>query len=35
MNGVPKQSDDVTREGDEAQETTKEKIKIAVPSRAD
>jgi len=30
---MPKQSDDLTREGDEVQETTKEKIKIPVPSR--
>lgn len=30
---MPKQSDDLTREGDEVQETPKAKLKIPVPTR--
>jgi hypothetical protein len=30
---MPKQSDDLTREGDEVQETPKAKLKIPVPKR--
>lgn len=30
---MPKQSDDLTREGDESQETPKAKLKIPVPTR--
>lgn len=30
---MPKQSDDLTRDGDESQETPKSKLKIPVPSR--
>jgi hypothetical protein len=30
---MPKQADDLTREGDEAQETPKAKLKIPVPKK--
>lgn len=30
---MPKQSDDLTREGDESQETPEAKLKIPVPTR--
>lgn len=30
---MPKQSDDLTREGDESQETPRAKLKIPVPTR--
>lgn len=30
---MPKQSDDLTRKGDESQETPKAKLKIPVPTR--
>ena len=30
---MPKQSDDLTRDGDESQETPKSKLKIPVPTR--
>ena len=30
---MPKQSDDLTREGDEVQETPKAKLKIPIPKR--
>lgn len=33
MTTMPKQSDDLTREGDEVQETPKAKLKIPVPTR--